>query len=186
MAIIWQTTTQSEKMKQVWAEKKAKALQEPIKETTKVEPVIKQPTDDKLSAILKRLEMLEAENQKLKANDPVSIARSKKEIFKWPRQYSFTLRGWKPVLSRTSKRKDSTRDLVFKNQFGQYESNHLLELKLWDGTTLDVDAELYNRDKKKTEPMPCKLLTNEEGDTSYIFNTSDYWEITILSSKFIN
>jgi len=182
MTIIWQENKPHPFSKE-WRELRAKT-QEP-KETTQVEPA-KQPTDDKLSAILKRLEALETENSILKANDPVSIARSKKEIYKWPRHYSFKLRGWIPVLSRTSKRKDPTKDLVFKNQFWQYESNHLLSLTLWDWTTVDVDAELFNRDRQKTEPLPCKLVTDENWDTSYIFNTPDFWEIIILSSKFIN
>jgi hypothetical protein len=43
----------------------------------------------------------------------------------------------------------------------------------------------YNRDKQKTEPLPCTISTDETWETAYIFNTPDYWKISILSS-FIN
>ena len=75
---------------------------------------------------------------------------------------------------------DPTKDLVFKNQFGQYESNHALVLKLANGEETEVEVNIYNRDKQKTDPMPCSIITTEEGISVYVFNTSDYGKIELL------
>lgn len=147
----------------------------------------KSSDNDTLKAVLARLEKLEAENQALKWNDPVSIARSKKEIYKWPWDYSFSLWGWKPVISWMSYRLDQTKDWEFKNQFWQFETNHYMKLELADGTILDwITNYNFVRDREKSKHMKCKVLSDEEGNTTYEFDTEQYGIIKILSSKFIN
>ena len=184
MAIIWQP-------KKKWNPNRGKAttnvVQQPVAEAeVNTAPVIKaqpvQPVakDESLQQILSRLNALENENAKLRGNDAASIAMSKKEKFKWPRHYAFTMWGGIPVLSRTSKRMDATKDLVFKNQFGQYESNHALVLKLANGEETEVEVNIFNRDKQKTEPLPCSIITTEDGTTVYVFNTPDYWKLELL------
>lgn len=138
------------------------------------------PADDNLSAILARLSKLEEENKRLKDWDAASIARNKKEIYKWPRHYAFSMWGWVPVISWTTKKMDNTKDLVFKNNHWVYESNHALVLVLADGSTTEVEVNLFNRDRQKTEPMPCSVVTNEAWETVYVFNTPDYGKISLL------
>lgn len=136
-----------------------------------------------LKSILDRLERQDAEIAALKTKDKDKFF--KKEKYKWPRNYKFSLRGWIPVLSRVSVRKDPTKDFVYKNEAGVYMSNHYLDLKLANGKTVNVEVNTYNRDKQKTEPLPCTVSTDETWETVYIFNTPDYGKISILSS-FIN
>lgn len=160
------------------------AQQEPIISNNLPEQVeVKQ--DSTMQAILARLDRQEEELKTLRGDKDIN--KDAKEKFKWPRHYRFSLWAWVPVLSWETKRRDNTKDLVFKNQFWQYESNHDLLLQLLDGTTATVDVTLFNRDRSKCEPMLAKLIVDDKTwATSYVFNTEEYWVVTILSSNFIN
>jgi hypothetical protein len=63
--------------------------------------------------------------------------------------------SWKSV------RKDPTKDFVYKNESGVYMSNHYLDLLLANGETVNVEVNTYNRDKQKTEPLPCTISTDK-------------------------
>lgn len=173
---------QSEKMKAYWAEKKAQK-QDSDSEQITAEPQ-KEPAQQDLNKLLKRLEEQEKRLQELEKGES-NIFKDAKEKYKWPRNYKFTMWWWVPVLSYESFRKDPTKDFVYKNQYGTYESNHYLKLTLANGKTEEVEVNIFNRDKSKTDPMPCKIQTNEDWEQVYIFSTEDYGQITVLS-KIIN
>ena len=177
-----------EKMAKARAAKKAQANvnvsdQLPASEVQKTTTAEQDP----MKAILARLEAQENEIKQLKSEKWQSEKQAK-EIYKWPRKYCFSLWGDKPVISWVSYRKDNTKDREYKNlSTGLLETNHYMKLELSDWTIVE-DVTNYNflRDRKKTEPLSAKVTNNEDWTTSYEFNTTDYWKVTILSSKFIN
>jgi hypothetical protein len=61
-----------------------------------------------------------------------------------------------PVLSYISKKKDPSKDFVFKNSFGWFESNQILELTLANWTSIDVDVIEFNKHFQKSEKLPAK------------------------------
>lgn len=136
-----------------------------------------------LKAILERMERQDAEIAHLKLKNEDGFI--KKEKYKWPRSYKISLWGGIPVISWKSTRKDPTKDFVYKNENGVYISNHYLDLSLANGEVVSVEVNTFDRDRQKTDPLPCTIQTDETGETAYIFNTPDYWKISLLSS-FIN
>jgi len=161
-----------------------------------VEQVKPQKTTNEISLndIMAEIEALKAENKKLQK---VNQFKEAKKINDDPKQFSYKIRGWLPVLSYTSKRKDITKDWTFKNQFGTIESNHLLVLNLADGSTTEVEITDFNANFTRSEKEEAKVvdgdgmivkdfskLINYGGveNTSYVFDHPTYWEITVLYS----
>ena len=140
--------------------------------------------DPSMKAILERLERQEAEIKALKAWKNVNQDAKKK--YDWPSSYSFSLWTGVPVLSRVSVRKDPSLDREFKNKFGHYESNHYMDLTLSNGKKINVSNYNFLRDRTKTDPMPCSMITTETWENTYVFNTAEYGRVKILSSKFLN
>jgi len=169
-----------------WWEKAKKIPKKQVIEPEQgVEPIQSSQHD---MSILKRLEQLEARNRELekKVNEEEKTTFQKaKEINKDPRKFSYSMWWWVPVLSYKSKKIDNTRDWHFKNKFGEYESNHLLELKLADGSTTDVEVVEFNRSATKSEKM---IAYDENGEyillgsnpKSFTFKTEEHWEFTVL------
>ena len=148
--------------------------------------VEQKPMDSTIQTLLKRIEELEAKDKVRDENDPMSIASMKDKHYTWPSKYAVSLRGWIPVLAWESFRKDPTKDFEFKNQFGQYETNHYMRLMLADGTQVEVTNYNFLRDRSKTEPMFCKEVKDESWKTTYVFDTGTYGQLTILNSNFLN
>lgn len=161
------------------------------KQSKAVETAVSEPT---LNELLARMESLEAENKKLQR---VNVHKEAKKINDDPKQFNYKLRGWVPVLSFTSKRKDPTKDLLYKNQFWSMESNHVLVLKLADGNEEEVEVTDFNSNFTRSEKQEAKIidsdgmivkdftkLVNYGGveDTQYVFTHPVYWEITVLYS----
>jgi hypothetical protein len=65
-------------------------------------------------------------------------------------------------------------------------TNHYMRLKLADGTEVEVTNYNFNREKRLSDKMPAKVMTNELGETHYTFHTETWGDITILSSNFLN
>lgn len=63
-----------------------------------------------------------------------------------------------PVLNYTSKRKDKSKDLLYKNSAGVYVSNHFLDLELADGGKVSVEVNEFNGSKTKSELQECKVI----------------------------
>lgn len=178
MTVIWQNKPHP--LSKEW-----RALREAQKAANAVETFdskpqeVSTPTNPDYKALLERMERQEREIQELKdgKSNPFSSA---KERYKWPYHYSYTLRGNIPVISRKTVKMDVTKDLQFKNQYWVWESNHALELELANGETTKVEITLYNRDKQKTQPMPCTVMTNEDWEKMFVFKNEQYWDLKIL------
>jgi len=148
-----------------------------INETTEV---VKEVQPD-LGWILARLESLEAENKALKEKSENMFEKAKKK-YDWPRKYNYKTWDGVPVLSYVSKRKDTTKDLLFKNQYGEYVSNHLLELTLANDKTVKVEVNEFNNSCWKSEKLFADVISDGSNVIWYKFKTDDFWEITVMPS----
>lgn len=142
-------------------------------------------TNNSMDAILERLDRLEKENAELREGK-MNVFTEWKKVYTWPRAYCYKMWGWVPVIWFTSYRKDKTKDLVYKNQFGQWESNHYLELKLANGDTVDVEVNEFNRDYTLSEKILAEPRTDNRGNLlGYAFNSDEYGEF-IVAPNIIN
>ena len=137
-----------------------------------------------LNQILERMDILESENAELKKNaNPENAFTKWKKRYEWPRHYSFKLWGGKPVLNYVSEKQDPTRDLVFKNQFGEYTENQLMNLTLLakDGKTenMKVLVTTFNDWFERSEKMPAEVKSDGVNTISYTFKTKEFWEFTV-------
>jgi len=97
------------------------------------------------------------------------------------------MRGGKPVLSWMTKKKDPTKDLVFKNNFGTYESNHYLELNLLGNEeTVEVEVNEFGihhvkSDKLEVRDQNGELISNESLPLArtFTFDTEEFGTFTI-------
>ena len=150
-----------------------------------------QPNENQgLDAILDRLNKLESENIELKEKvNPENAFKKGKERYKWPRHYSFKLWGGKPVLSYVSEKQEPERDLVYKNQYGEYTENQLMNLTLltkdWKTENQKVLVTSFNDGFNRSEKMPAEVKTDGEKAVSYTFDTKDHWKFTV-DYKIIN
>lgn len=141
-----------------------------------------------MEAILDRINKLEKENEELRAwkmdvNNPFKDGR---RVYDGPRAYCYKMWGWIPVIWFTSFRKDPTKDLVYKNQYGTWESNHYLKLQLADGNTVDVEVNEFNRDYTLSEKIIAEPRTDNKGNLlGYAFNSDEYGEF-IVAPNIIN
>ena len=144
------------------------------------------PQNVDLTSVLVRLDSLEAENQKLKAQvNPENKFSKAKEKYQWPWNYSYKLWWEVPVLSYKSFKKDKTKDFTYKNHLWILTNNHYLELTLADNTTAEVDVNEFNLNCQKSEKLPAEQISDGVTVTGYKFKDSQYWEF-IVSSKIIN
>jgi hypothetical protein len=133
------------------------------------------------------LNNLEAENKELKGKLE-SPAKKWKERYDWPLHYSYKLWGGCPVLDYVTIKKDPTRGLVFKNQYGEYTENQILKLTvLWAKWPEEVEALIYdfNNSHERSEKMPAKVETDWVSPLSFTFDTVEFWEFTV-KTKVIN
>jgi hypothetical protein len=135
-----------------------------------------------LNEVLKRLEALERENQALKEWKENTFKKAR-EIYQWPRAYSYKLWWGVPVLSYTSYKKDESKDWLYKNPQGQFVSNHYLELTLASGKTISVEVNEFNSAFTRSEKItPKTVLTDGVTPTWYVFLDETYGEFTVLPS----
>jgi len=135
-----------------------------------------------MSAILSRLENIEAENKKLteKLSEKDNMFKKGKEKYKWPRLYNYKMWGWIPVLSYESVKKDTTKDWIYKNQYWEYTSNHYLKLTLANKKDpLKVEVNEFNSAVTRSDKLECEVLSDGVSPTWYKFNTTDFWEFTV-------
>lgn len=152
---------------------------------TGVEPTKNTDMEDLYSLV----KHLSKELETLKNKDkPVTNSR---EPYTWPRKYSYKMRGWVPVLSYVSKRKDNTKDFLYKRG-NEYINNHMLVLTLaerdkhWDYKQVEVDVLDFNRDYTLLHE-DNRLEAKEERDSQgnlvgYTFVTEDYGTFTVSPS----
>ena len=139
-----------------------------------------------LTSILERIDSLEAENQKLKAQvNPENKFSKSKEKYQWPWNYSFKLWWEVPVLSYKSVKKDKTKDFTYKNHLGVLVNNHFLELSLADESKIEVDMLEFWLNCWQSEKLPAEVITDWVTTTGYKFNVKPYWEF-IVSASLIN
>ncbi len=139
-----------------------------------------------LTSVLERLDSLEAENIKLKAQvNPENKFKNAKEKYEWPRNYSYKLWGDVPVLSYKSIKKDKTKDFTYKNHLWVLVNNHYLDLLLADGKKIEVDMLEFNLNCKQSEKFVAEPISDWVTVTGYKFIDSTYWEF-IVSKSLIN
>ena len=162
-------------------EKKIVEDVENVVETTKPAEV----KDDGLKAILDRLEKLEKENDELKKGK-MNVFVSWREVYDWPREYSYKLWWGVPALSYKSFKKDPTKDLMYKDKFGQRTSNHYLKIELANWKEVEVEVNEFNRDFTRSEKMRAEKCTDNRWNLlGYEFDTEDWWKF-IVSENMIN
>ena len=151
----------------------AAAAQEQLApETTNVETTV-EPTkevkaltpDNWMAYVLEEISKLKSENEvlKQKMTHPTVIWKERNEE---PKLFSYKMWGGIPVLTYVSKRRDTSKDFVFKNQYWTYESNHDLVLQLADSTSMSVDVNEFNRDFTRSEKITAldhhgEIITND-------------------------
>ena len=155
----------------------------------KVENKAEEPkTNYDMEAILDRINKLEKENEELRTwkmdvNNPF---KDGKRVYEWPRAYCYKMWGWVPVIWFTSFRKDPTKDLVYKNQWGTWESNQYLKLQLADGNEVEVEVNEFNRDYTLSDKVIAEPRTDNKGKLiGYAFNSDEYGEF-IVAPNIIN
>ena len=165
-----------------------KKVEEWVVETTQTTEV----KEDGLKAILDRLDRLERENDELKRDNEeikkgkMNVFVSWREVYSWPREYSYKLWWGVPVLSYKSFKKDPTKDLMYKDKFGQWTSNHYLKLTLANEKEVDVEVNEFNRDFERSEKMLAEKCTDNRWNLlGYEFDTNDWWKI-IVAENMIN
>lgn len=160
--------------------------QDNIENTEESTPVqSEKPMSDEMKAILERLERLERENNELREGK-MNVFVSWREVYDWPREYSYKLWWGIPVLSYKSFKKDPTKDLMFKDQFWQWKSNHYLKLTLANEKEVEVEVNEFNRDYERSEKMRAEKCTDNRWHLlGYEFETEDRWKI-IVAENMIN
>lgn len=139
-----------------------------------------------LTSVLARLDSIEAENQRLKAQlSPENKHTKWKEKYTWPWNYSYKLWWDVPVLSYKSFRKDKTKDFSYKNHLWVLINNHFLELLLADNTTVEVDVNEFNLNRSVSEKLPAEVITDWVTVTGYKFNDPTHGQF-IVSASLIN
>ena len=149
MAKLWDETVETTAKKPHPFSKEARAARESNQPTP-----VKENTSD-LSAVIDRLNKLEQENKALK-DSMVHPNQKWQERNADPKQFKYKMRGGVPVISWETKRLDPSKDLVFKNKFGQYESNHMLALSLLDWTIVDVEVNEFGIHHNKSDYKVAK------------------------------
>lgn len=138
-----------------------------------------------MEAILERLDRLEKENAELREGK-MNVFTEWRKVYEWPRAYCYKLWWWVPVIWYTSYKRDKTKDLMFKNPYGQWESNHYLKLELADGSSVDVEVNEFNRDYTLSEKIIAEPRTDNKGHLlGYAFNSDEYGEF-IVAPNIIN
>lgn len=171
--------------KEARAEREAAKLQQP-----KNEPVVNTP-DNWMAYVLEEIAKLKSENELLK-DKMVHPAIKWREINNDNKKFSYKMRWGIPVLSYVSKRKDPSKDFVFKNQFWQYDdTNHILVLSLADWTTQEVQITEFNRDFTRSEKMTAldqhwEFITNDSLKLVKTFTFTDLWMTFTLLPNAIN
>ena len=145
---------------------------EKIEQTTEVSNEID------VNAILIRLQALEEENKAFKDSQK-NIFKTAKEKYEWPRAYSYKTWGWIPVLWFTSFKKDTTKDLIYKNEKNAWVSNHYLKLSLADGSTASVEVTDFNNNFGKSEKIQCEVIWDIKNPTSFKFKDDTYGEFIV-------
>jgi hypothetical protein len=78
-------------------------------------------------------------------------------------------------LSYESFRKDPTKDLVYKDQFGQWVSNHYLKLKLADDKEVDVEVNEFNKNRTLSDKIIAEKRTDNKGNLlGFAFPTEEW------------
>ena len=158
-----------------------KLVEENVVETTKPAEV----KNDGLEAILERLDRLEKENDELRKGK-MNVFVSWREVYDWPRKYSYKLWWGIPALSYKSFKKDPTKDLMYKDKFGQRTSNHYLKIELANWKEVEVEVNEFNRDFTRSEKMEAEKCTDNRWNLlGYEFDTDDWWKI-IVAENMIN
>lgn len=155
---------------------------EEIKTEAKQEPNV---ATDAMSEILDRLDKLEKENAELKKGQ-MNVFTQWKEKYDWPRAFCYKMWWWVPVLSYKPFKKDPTKDLVYKDQFWQWSSNHYLKLHLADDNEVDVEVNEFNKNRTLSDKIIAEKRTDNKGNLlGFAFPTEEWWEI-IVEPNMIN
>lgn len=161
---------------------------------TQVTPIVEKTeapkSNDQMTYVLEEISKLKAENENLKSKITHPWVKWK-EINQESKLFSYKMRGGVPVLTYVSKRRDPSKDFVYKNQYWQFESNHTLVLSLADGSTIDVDVVEFNRDFDRSEKMVCKnqydeYITNENIKFVKEYRFTDNWMTFTVLPNAIN
>lgn len=160
----------------------------PFAQTEEVKTEANEPKNvaaDAMTEILDRLERLEKENAELKKGQ-MNVFTQWKERYEWPRAYCYKMWWWVPVLSFKPFLKDPTKDLVYKDQFWQWKSNHYLRIKLANGKEEEVEVNDFNKFRTLSDKIIAENRTDNKGNLLWFaFNTEEYWEI-IVEPNMIN
>jgi len=154
-----------------------------VKQSMDIEPTIESNEESTIvqpdiSAIIERLNKLEAENKEFRKTQ-WNVFKDAKEKYKWPWAYSYKMWWWVPVLSYVSYKKDKTKDFEYKNEYWVMTHNHYLKLSLADETTIDVESNEFNQHATKSDKIICEIIWNENNPEGFKFKHDEYWEFVV-------
>lgn len=144
-----------------------------------------QPTgvDPMLKALLEQVKTLTETVKQLKESDnKAQMFNDARKINDDPKKFKYKLWAWIPVLSAKSKKKDATKPYMYFTPKGEQIINQLLTLSLADGSEVDADVNEFGQFHESSELQVATVKQLPNGDKSFIFNTTQYWEIEVLSS----
>lgn len=139
--------------------------------------------DSVVQALLEQVKMLTQEVNKIKSSEnKAQMFIDAKKINDDPKQFRYKIWGWIPVLSSKSKKKDITKPYMYFTPKWEQIVNQLVTLSLADWTEVDADVNEFGQFHESSTLQVATIKTAPNGDKSYIFNTTEYWEIEVLSS----
>ena len=100
--------------------------------------------------------------------------------YEWPMYASYSMRGWVPIISRTSEKKDKTRSFRYKNEHNAVVNNHYVRLELANWKNLLVDVEEFNAERELSKKQPIADNKDSKWTRTIVFVTEEYGEVTLL------
>lgn len=86
-----------------------------------------------------------------------------------------------PILSYVSKKKDVSKDYTYKNHKGEYINNQMVELRLANGETADIEV-LDLANCENSPKQRCAVTVKATGEKVYVFSHPTFGEFEVLSN----
>lgn len=152
----------------------------PTTPSVPAEPAI---SNEDVRALLNTVKALQEEVGALKeaSGDKADSFAKAREIYQWPWDYSYKTYGGVPILSYVSRKKDASKDYLYKNHKGEYINNQMVQLTLANGETPEIEvldlANCQNSPKQR-----CAVTVKASGEKVYVFSHPEFGEFEVLSN----
>ncbi len=130
-------------------------------------------SSENLSAVLERLNRLEAENkamkeeqEKIRLSDPATIIKARKERYQGPRKYSYKTIDGKPITDLKTVSNQVRKDY----KEGGYHVDQKVELTYADGTKETMGYDAFSQSFERSEKKFIESEITKDGKIRYVFN----------------